>query len=114
MEREIKYYRTSSGRTPVKSFIDGLNERQQEKVYFVFLLVKTIKVVPKHFLKKLKNCGGIWEIRVEFKNDLFRFLGFFDGNKLIVLSHAFTKKSQKIHKKEINIAKARMEDYYEK
>ncbi|MCW5202017.1 type II toxin-antitoxin system RelE/ParE family toxin [Desulfobulbus sp. US4] len=39
-------------------------------------------------------------------------LGFFDGRKLIVLDHAFQKKTQKIPKRDIQTAEARKKDYF--
>jgi len=38
--------------------------------------------------------------------------GFFDGNELVVLNHAFTKKTKKTPKKEIKIAEQRKKDYF--
>ncbi|MCK4837413.1 MAG: type II toxin-antitoxin system RelE/ParE family toxin [Desulfobulbaceae bacterium] len=45
-------------------------------------------------------------------NNIFRLLGFFDGNELVVLSHAFTKKTQKTPQKEIKKAEQRKKDYF--
>jgi len=52
-----------------------------------------------------------WEVRVGFGNDIFRILVFFDGSQLIILNHAFQKKTQKTPKQAIKIAKARKQDY---
>jgi phage-related protein len=38
--------------------------------------------------------------------------GFFDGDDLIVLNHAFTKKTQKTPKKEIKITAQRKKEYF--
>ncbi|MDO9110458.1 MAG: type II toxin-antitoxin system RelE/ParE family toxin [Desulfatirhabdiaceae bacterium] len=38
--------------------------------------------------------------------------GFFDGNDLIILNHAFTKKTQKTPGKEIKIAERRKKEYF--
>jgi phage-related protein len=37
---------------------------------------------------------------------------FFDGNELVILNHAFTKKTQKIPKKEIKKAEQRKKQYF--
>lgn len=47
-------------------------------------------------------------------NNIFRLLGFFDGPKLIVLTHAFQKKTKKTPHRAIEIAEARMRDYFER
>ena len=103
--RKIIFYRTNTGKCPVEIFLDTLSDKQFKKVAFVFDLVEQIKNVPKEYFKKLKGTNDIWEIRVEFGNDSFRFLGFFDGGTLVVLNYAFVKKTQKIPKQEIAIAK---------
>ncbi|WP_343075007.1 type II toxin-antitoxin system RelE/ParE family toxin [sulfur-oxidizing endosymbiont of Gigantopelta aegis] len=42
---------------------------------------------------------------------MFRVLGFLDDQRLVVLNHAFQKKTQKTPKKEIKIAEKRKKDY---
>jgi hypothetical protein len=44
--------------------------------------------------------------------NIFILLGFLDGAELIVLNHAFTKKTQKIPNNEIKIAEQRKKDYF--
>ncbi|MCF8110490.1 MAG: type II toxin-antitoxin system RelE/ParE family toxin [Desulfobacteraceae bacterium] len=53
----------------------------------------------------------LWEVRVTSGSDIFRFLGFFDGKDIIVLSHAFQKKTQKTPKQASKIAEERKRDY---
>ncbi|MDV7395234.1 type II toxin-antitoxin system RelE/ParE family toxin, partial [Arthrospira platensis SPKY1] len=47
---------------------------------------------------------GLFEIRVQLGNNSYRVFCFFDEGKLIVLAHAFQKKSQKTPKQEIEKA----------
>jgi phage-related protein len=67
---------------------------------------------PRKFFKKLEASDSIWEVRVQYGNNIFRLFGFLDGNDLVVLDHAFTKKTQKVPKKEIKIAEQRKKDYF--
>jgi len=53
----------------------------------------------------------IWEIRVQSGNNIFRILGYMKEHNLVVLNHAFQKKTQKTPKKEIAIAEARKKDH---
>jgi len=109
--REIIFYKTESGQCPVEEFLDSLSSKQAQKVTWVLRLIEELPSVPKVYFKKLKNSEDIWEARVSFGNDIFRILGFFDGSQLIILNHAFQKKTQKIPKQAIKIAKARKKDY---
>jgi phage-related protein len=52
----------------------------------------------------LENTDGLYEIRVQIGNDIFRIFCFFDEGKLIVLANGFQKKTQKTPQKEIDKA----------
>jgi len=109
--REIHFYRTESGKSPVIEFLDSLSSKQAQKVTWVLQLVEDIDIIPKQYFKKLVNTDDIWEVRVQIGNNIFRLLGFLDGEQLIVLNHAFQKKTQKTPKKEIELAEQRKRDY---
>lgn len=110
--REINFYRTESGTCHVEEYLDTLSNKQVEKVFFVLQLVESLEIVPKKFFKKLESTDDLWEVRVQLGNNIFRFLGFFDGAQLVILNHAFTKKTQKTPSKEIKIAEQRKKDYF--
>ena len=110
--REIVFYRMESGRCPVKEFLDSLSGKQAQKIAWVMQLVEELQIVPTRYFKKLTATNGIWEIRVSVATDIFRFLGFFDGSNVIVLNHAFQKKSQKIPSQEISTAETRRKEYF--
>ncbi len=112
--REIKYYRTSGGRCPVEDFLDTLNDRQIEKILWVLKLIKELDSIPKEYFKKLVNTDDTWEVRVQSGNNVFRLLGFFDSNRIIILTNGFAKKSQKTPKQEIALAELRKKDYLER
>lgn len=66
-------------------------------------LTREHEFVSTEYLKKLKGNENIWEVRVQFGDNIFRLLGFFKNKSLIILNHAFTKKTQKNPRKEINL-----------
>ena len=109
--REIIFYRTQNDKCPVEEFLNSLSNKQVEKVFFVLDLVENLNIVPRRFFKKLESTNHIWEVRIQYGGNIFRLLGFFDGAELVVLNHAFTKKTQKTPKKEIKIAEQRKKDY---
>jgi len=111
--KEIIFYKTSSGHSPVEEFIDSLNEKEAKKVVWTLRLVRDLERVPEEYLKKLKSTDDIWEIRVQFGNNIFRFLGFYESNT-IILTNAFSKKTQKTPEKEIELAKQRKKEYNER
>jgi phage-related protein len=109
--RAIHFYRLDNGNCPVEEYLDTLSNKQVEKVFYVLELVESLDIIPRKFFKKLESTDDIWEVRVQLGNNIFRLLGFFDGAELIVLNHAFTKKTQKIPNNDIKIAEQRKKDY---
>jgi phage-related protein len=112
--RKIIFYRLDNGKCPVEDYLDSLSEKQVEKVFFVLDFIEHFHVVPRKFFKKLEGADDIWEARIQYGNNIFRLLGFFDGSELVILNHAFTKKTQKTPRKEINKAEQRKKDYFSK
>ena len=111
---KILFYRLENGKCPVENYLETLTNKQVEKVFFVLDLVESIDIVPRKFFKKLEATDDIWEVRIRHGNNIFRLFGFFDGDDLVVLNHAFTKKLQKTPKREIKIAEQRKKDYFSK
>ena len=109
MKREIVFYRTLNGRCPVRDFLDSQPGKIANKITWVLGLIESLEIIPQEFLKKITK--EIWEVRIQFGNNIYRILGFFAGDNLIVLNHAFTKKTQKTSRKEIKIAEERRKDY---
>jgi phage-related protein len=61
------------------------------------------------YIKYLED--KIYEIRVEWKSNTFRVFTFTLVGKKIVLTHGFTKKTQKTPRKEIEKAKKYRKDF---
>ena len=109
--RSIEFYRTENKRCPIEDFLDSLSDKQAQKVAWVLRLVERLDRVPEQYLKKLVGTEHLWEIRAQLGGNAFRFLGFFDGPVLLILTNAFSKKQQKTPPREIDLAEARRVDY---
>lgn len=109
--REIKFYRSSSGRCPIEDYLDSLSGKQVKKVAWVLQIIEELEVVPTKYLKKLVNTDDIWEVRIQLGNNIFRLLGFFEDEQLVILTNGFTKKEQKTLKNEIELAEQRKKEY---
>ena len=95
-------------------FVDFYKSQEfkvQEKIEYVFDLVRFEKQVPKKFFKNLKNTDGIYEIRVITTFKSIRILCFFDKGELVVLTNCFIKKTQKTPRKEIKMAEKLKKEY---
>jgi len=109
--REIQFYRSDAGVCPIEVFLDSLSGKQAQKVAWTLQLIEEMQIVPSKYFKKLVNTDDIWEVRIQIGNNIFRLLGFLDGENLVVLNHAFQKKTQKTPKHEIHIAETRKRNY---
>ncbi len=112
MFREISFYETEDGNNPIAKFLDGLDSKQSQKVLWTLQLIEEQESVPSQYFKKLVNTDDLWEVRIASGSNIFRLIGFFDGSKLIVISHAFQKKTQKTPKQAIDVAEQRKRDYF--
>jgi phage-related protein len=110
--RDVLFYRTASGSQPVREFLDSLDGKQAQKVAWVLQLIEELERIPSQYFKKLESTEDIWEIRVQSGNNAFRFLGFWDTGKFIILCHAFAKKTQQVPMKDIKLAEERKNDYF--
>jgi hypothetical protein len=43
----------------------------QEKIEYVFQVIRTVQNVPKKFLKHIEGTTGLYEIRIEFESNIF-------------------------------------------
>ncbi len=109
--KQINFYRTNSGRCPVEEFLDSLSGKQAQKVVWVLQLIEDLDHIPKHYFKKLVNTDDIWEVRIQFGGNIFRLLGFLDGDELLILTSGFAKKTQKTPRQQIATAEKRKRDY---
>ena len=109
--REVRFYATESGDSPIEEFLDSLTGKQAQKIVWVLQLVEDLESVPRQYLKKMVGTDDIWEVRVQVGNNIFRLLGFFDDNQLMILTNGFAKKTQKTPRREIALAQQRKNDY---
>lgn len=110
MERTIEFYRASNDKCPTEDFLDTIKENTLIKILATFKLVETLDNVPQKYLKKITGTK-LFEIRVEWQSNIYRFPCFFQKNKIVIVTHGFQKKTQKLPTNEILKAKKYMEDY---
>ena len=109
--KEIKFYKTLSGKSPIEDFLDSLSSKEAQKVTWVLSLIEEMDSVSTKFYKKLSNCDGIMEVRAQIGKNNFRLLGFEYNGSFIVLTNGFKKKDQKVPKSEISLAQKRKDEY---
>ncbi len=109
--RTVIFYRLPNGQSPIESFLDSLTGKQAQKVLWVLQLIEDLESVPRQYFKKLMGSDEIWEVRIQFGNDIFRLLGFFESGSVLILTNGFAKKTQKTPPQEIALAIRRKNEY---
>jgi phage-related protein len=96
-----------------REFLFRIDEKARLKI--LFNIDKSKKFNDPKVFKKLDN--DIWEFRTEYKKLQHRLLAFWDKrnykNTLVICTHGFIKKTDKVPKDEIEKAKKLMKLYFE-
>lgn len=98
-ERQILYYGNH-----FTSFYVAQTSKVQEKIDYIFVLIRTVERVPEKFLSYMTGTDGLYEIRIEVGSNIYRIFCCFDKGNLVVLFNGFQKKSQKTPKQELELA----------
>ena len=93
-----------------EAFMESLTEKEQEKIQYGLLLLKSQDRLSKKFVKLIRD--GVYELRTEYGGNIFRVFFIFDEGDIVVLFNGFQKKTQKTPKNEIEKAIRIKEAYY--
>ena len=98
---------------PAKEFLENLDEKTRVKI--LFNIWKSRETNDPSLFRKLTT--DIWEFRTRFKSKQFRLFAFWDKGSnestLVITTHGFVKKTQKIPKREIQKAEQLRKEYFE-
>jgi phage-related protein len=94
-------------------FYQNQDDKVKTKIQYVLELIKQVDRVPEKFLKHLTETDGLYEIRIEYKSNIYRIFCCFDEGKLVILFNGFQKKTQKTPKGELEKALRLMHEYFE-
>jgi phage-related protein len=92
-------------------FYENQPDNVQAKIEWTLNLIRVTRQVPEKYFKHIEGKKGLYEIRVEVGNNIYRIFSFFDKGNLVVLGNAFQKKTQKTPKQELEKAIKIMEEY---
>ncbi len=114
MRKEDEHYRTV---VIYKSYFPDFFEKQtpkaRDKILWVLKLIEEVETIPEIYLKHLSGTQGLYEVRVQQGNNIFRIFCFFVDGRLIVLMNGFQKKTQKTPSKELSKALIIKKEYDE-
>jgi phage-related protein len=94
-------------------FMESIDLNARDKIFYNARKVQVVN--DPELFKKLNDL--IWELRTKYNKSYYRLLAFWDktGNEttLVLATHGFVKKSQKIPKSEIRKAEELRKQYFE-
>ncbi len=96
MAREIRFYE--------KYFTDfylSLNSTVQEKIEYVFKVIRTVDIVPQKFLKHIESTEGLYEIRIKVGSDIYRVFAVLTKERLLYYSMDFRKRVKRPQKRKL-------------
>lgn len=93
-------------------FYNSQTEKVQDKIDWTIGLVRGLKIIPKKYFDHISGTDGIWEIRTQVGNNIFRIFCCFDEGNIVILLSGFQKKTQKTPKKEIKKAEQLKKEYF--
>lgn len=70
-----------------------LEEKVQEKIQYGLLLLKIQDRLSTKFVKAIRD--GLFELRTEYKGNIYRVFFIFDEGQVVVLFNGFQKKDTK-------------------
>lgn len=109
-EWTIIFYTSASGASPVREFLDSLDEVTRDRIEWAIEQLHLCNITARFPL--VRHLGDkLWELRIESKTNIYRIFYIFFTGKQIVLLYGFSKKSQKTPRKELIIAQAYKTDY---
>jgi phage-related protein len=105
--REIRIYKRY-----FFDFYETQNNEIQVKIEWTLGLLRDLDRIPEKYFKHIEGTKGLYEVRVQVGNNIFRIFSFFDKGNIVVLGNGFQKKTQKTLKQEIDLALKIMEEYF--
>lgn len=94
-------------------FIRSLDYKMKAKVVAnLHILEEYGRLAREPLSEELED--GIFEMRTIAGSNIVRILYFFDKGRLIIATNGLIKKSRKTSRREIDLAKRRRKDYFER
>ena len=108
---KIEYYKNSNtGKEPAIDYLDSLDETVQAKIVsYIDLLLEKKGRLKYPYTRHIKD--KIWELRVDFAKNYHRIFYFIFTGKRIIFLHAFSKKTNRTPRRELEKAINNYKDF---
>ena len=107
-KRKVIFYKSY-----FQDFFSKLDTKTRKKVLQVLSWIQSLDIIPVSMMKSIAGVKGLYEIRIEYKSNIYRIFCCFDNGELVILLNCFQKKTQKTSFGEIERARKLMNEYYD-
>lgn len=109
---EFDYYIDHKGKSEFLSFIEKLPKKDREKLLSMIEKIEQHGLVTAAKMEWIKKIDKeIFEIRSKISSNIQRVLYFHEVDNRFIITHGFTKKTQKTPQREIQRAKSIRRNY---
>lgn len=108
---KVKFYVTSSGRSPVREFLSELSPEIRAELQDAGLLLESGVSLSMPLSRNLSSIHkGLHELRLKDRAGVFRFFYLIKIADGVYFIHAFKKTTQKLPQKEIDLVLKRIKE----
>jgi len=104
--KPVRFYRSDGGREPVREWLRKLPRADRKIIGRDVLTLQLGWPLGMPLARKLEN--GLWEVRSRLNSGMARIIFTVKGDNILLL-HGFVKKSRKTPKRDLRLARQRME-----
>jgi len=104
--KPVRFYRSDGGREPVREWLRSLPRADRKTIGRDILTLQLGWPLGMPLARKLEN--GLWEVRSRLNSGMARIIFTVKGDNILLL-HGFVKKSRKTPKRDLRLARQRME-----
>ena len=109
-EWTVVFYANEQGDEPVREFLNSLDLKTKARFDWSIEQLQMRNVRAREPLVRQLE-GRLWELREESTTNIYRLIYFFFTGRRIIFLHGFQKKTQRTPRREIEVARRRMNDY---
>ena len=108
---KIRFYKTTSGRSPVEDFLHECSNEVQGEFFDAHSLLEQGKVLSLPLSRSLAGIHrGLHELRFKDRGGQIRFFYFIKVGDAIYMVHAIKKKRQDLPKEEVDLILKRLKE----
>lgn len=107
---EVYFYATASGNEPVREWLKALSKADKKIIGEDIKTVQFGYPIGMPLTRLLKGTEGLEEVRCHISGGQIARIVFYVEDNVMVLLHAFIKKTQKTPPKDLDLAKKRFKD----